>query len=184
MTLLAHTARTWLRALAVAGCVGTLAGGTAAPTALANPAQARPITCEATSHDVVSDPTSETPAETSYRGSGTVTCRDTDGRAWLEGTGTFSGTIPTAEAASAGATPVYRSRVDWSDGTVTTGTFTDFHEETVGNLQTVTIKGTTDAASTRFANWGVSVVGTSVREEGSFTDGVHDAQSTTVTYTP
>lgn len=110
--------------------VTTLAAALCAAAALLAPASsaqsaalAETVVCETIAQDTVMLPDLGIPGDTTYEGAGTVTCKDDQGQIYLEGTSTFSGSIPAPDAAD-GITPVYRARVDWNDGTVTTGTFT------------------------------------------------------------
>ncbi|WP_369209170.1 hypothetical protein [Streptomyces sp. PU-14G] len=115
-----------------------------------------------------------------------VTCRDAQGRPYLKGESKFSGTLPSLKDTAAGAKPVFRSRVDWSDGTVTTGTFTDFKTSLTqdGGLE-FTIKGFNDADSTtRFAGYSVSAVGRSARLGMDPAEEVQKSQKGKIAYMP
>ncbi|WP_432021144.1 hypothetical protein [Streptomyces sp. 1222.5] len=153
------------------------------PTASATTTVAEPVTCETTSTSTPPPLQAGIPDQARFEGTGTVTCRDAQGTPYLEGASTFSGTLPSPTAA--GLTPVFRSRVDWSDGTVTTGTFTDFQVTPAddGALQ-LTIKGVNDADSTRFASYSVSATGQSVHVGTDPNGEVISNQKGTVTYRP
>ncbi|MFD5814271.1 hypothetical protein [Streptomyces sp. NPDC127038] len=155
------------------------------PAASANSAVADPVTCETTSTSSLDTPQAGIPGETTFQGTGTVTCRDAQGDPALEGKSTFSGTLPSPDATTATSGPVFRSRVDWSDGTVTTGTFTDFRTKAADNgIVELTINGVNDADSTRFAGYSVSATGESV-PAGVDPDGkILSTQTGKVTYTP
>ncbi|GAA5074510.1 hypothetical protein [Streptomyces similanensis] len=155
------------------------------PAASATTAVAEPVTCETTSTSTPPPPQPGIPDQARFEGTGTVTCRDAQGTAYLEGESTFSGTLPSPTAPAAGVTPVFRSRVDWSDGTVTTGTFTDFQTRPGDNgVLELTIKGVNDADSTRFAGYSVSATGQSVHVGAEPNGEVISTQKGTVTYTP
>ncbi|MFE7622553.1 hypothetical protein [Streptomyces sp. NPDC057509] len=167
--------------LAAALCTGlTLL----APVASATPA-AEPVTCETTSRSMPQAPEPGSLDPVGFEGTGTVTCRDAQGEPYLEGSSTFSGTLPSPEATAAGVTPVFRSRVDWSDGTVTTGTFTDFNAGLAENgALEFTINGVNDADSTRFGGYTVAASGQSVRVSSDPVEEVVNTQNGQVTYTP
>ncbi|MFF8478455.1 hypothetical protein [Streptomyces sp. NPDC015414] len=168
--------------LAAALCAATTL---LAPASSAQPAApAEPVVCETTAQDTLKLPDLGVPGDTTYEGTGTVTCKDDQGKIYLEGTSTFSGTIPTFNAAD-GIKPVYRARVDWNDGTVTTGTFTDFSEKTGSDgIAQVMINGVNDASSTRFASWSASIAAQSVRASVDPNGEIHNKQTGTVTYRP
>ncbi|MGW6877824.1 hypothetical protein ACWGHA_36490 [Streptomyces xanthophaeus] len=165
-------------ALATALCAGmTLL----TPAAVAKPAAAESVVCESTSRDTLEAPQPGNPTGTRFTGTGTITCLDAQGQPYLEGTTEFSGTLPSL---TTGATPLYSGRVDWSDGTVTTGTLTDFSTQAgEGGILQFTIKGSNDADSTRFGGYSVSITGQSVREIVDPTGEIHSTQKGTVTYT-
>ncbi|MDI3408900.1 hypothetical protein [Streptomyces cavernicola] len=155
------------------------------PAASATTAAPQPVTCETTSRSMLEPPQIGLPSQPRFEGTGTVTCRDAQGEPYLEGESTFSGTLPSLDAIAAGGKPVFRSRVDWSDGTVTTGTFTDFRTEPGENgVLELTIKGANDVGSTRFGGWSVSAAGQSVRVGVDPSGEIVNAQTGRVTYTP
>ncbi|MGW6568437.1 hypothetical protein [Streptomyces sp. NPDC054975] len=168
-----------LTVLAAALCSGT---ALLAPAAAAKPAAAESVVCESTARGTLQAPQLGSPDVTRFTGTGTITCRDALSEPYLEGTTEFSGTLPSP---AAGVEPEYRGRVEWSDGEVTTGTFTDFGTE-VGNdgVLKFTIKGVNDATSTRFGGYTVSVTGQSVREVTDPTGEIHTTQQAEVVYTP
>ncbi|WP_327303982.1 hypothetical protein OG730_10415 [Streptomyces sp. NBC_01298] len=163
-------------------CAAALCAGTAllAPAAAAKPAAAESVVCESTARGTLQAPQLGSP--TRFTGTGTITCRNEQGEPYLEGKTEFSGTLPSP---TADAKPESRSRVEWSDGKVTTGTFTDFGTE-VGDdgVLKFTIKGVNDAASTRFGGYTVSITGHSVREVPDPTGEIHTTEQGQVLYTP
>ncbi|WP_416483229.1 hypothetical protein [Streptomyces sp. CL12] len=155
------------------------------PVASATPVAAEPVTCETTSRSMPQTPQPGTLGPVGFEGTGTVTCRDAQGEPYLEGSSTFSGTLPSPEATAAGVTPVFRSRVDWSDGTVTTGTFTDFGTRLAENgALEFTINGVNDADSTRFGGYTVVASGESVHVSSDPVEEAVKTQNGKVTYTP
>ncbi|UFQ99918.1 hypothetical protein KBP30_01195 [Streptomyces sp. Go40/10] len=168
--------------LAAALCAGATLLAPASFAQQAAPSE--PVVCESTAQDTLKLPDIGAPGGTTYEGTGTVTCKDDQGKIYLEGTSTFSGTIPVPNAAD-GITPVYRARVDWNDGTVTTGTFTDFREKTGSDgITQVTINGVNDASSTRFASWSTSIAAQSLRASVDPNGEIHNKLTGTVTYRP
>ncbi|MGW0964703.1 hypothetical protein [Streptomyces sp. NPDC002516] len=155
------------------------------PAASATPAVPEPVTCDTTSSSTVEAPQAGIPGQATFKGTGTVTCRDAQGQTYLEGESTFSGTLPSLDATATGGGPVFRSRVDWSDGTVTTGTFTDFRTKLGDNsVLELTINGVNDADSTRFAGYSVAATGQSVHVGTAPDGGTLSTQTGKVTYTP
>lgn len=181
------TARTAWRLPTVTGLAAALCAGLTilTPAASAAPVALDPVTCQTTSTSSPLPPQAGLPGQESFQGTGTVTCRDAQGEPYLEGESTFSGTLPSLDATTAGSAPVFRSRVDWSDGTVTTGTFTDFSTKPADNgALELTIKGTNDADSTRFGGYSVSATGQSVLAAPGPDGQIVNTQTGTVTYTP
>lgn len=155
------------------------------PAASAVPAALEPVTCETTSRVMPETPQPGLPGQGGFQGTGTITCRDAQGAPYLEGETTFSGTLPSPEASAAAVAPVFRSRVDWSDGAVTTGTFTDFRTMPAQNgTLKFTINGVNDADSTRFGGYSVSAAGQSAHTAGDPTEVDSITQTGQVTYTP
>ncbi|WP_406152183.1 hypothetical protein [Streptomyces sp. NBC_01012] len=164
--------------LAAALCTGmTLLS----PAATAGPAAADPLVCESTAQASVEAPQPGDLDGTGFSGTGTITCTGTGGEPELQGTTRFSGTLPSP---TGGITPVYRGRVDWSDGMVTTGTLTDFSTQ-VGEdgVLEFTVKGINDAGSTRFGGYAVAISGRAVHEAPDLNGEISSTQSGQVTYT-
>ncbi|WP_329021776.1 hypothetical protein [Streptomyces sp. NBC_01423] len=151
------------------------------PSATAIPAAAGPIVCVSTAHASVETPQPGDLDGPGFTGTGTITCPGAEGEPDLQGTTEFSGTLPSP----AGIAPVYRGRVDWSDGMVTTGTLTDFTTQ-VGEdgVLEFTVKGVNDAESTRFGRYAVSITGRAIHETTDPTGQIASTQSGEITYTP
>ncbi|MFD9454161.1 hypothetical protein ACFWBC_13870 [Streptomyces sp. NPDC059985] len=183
MHLLSRTVRSpWrlqtLTVLATALCAGT---ALLAPAAAAKPAAAQSVVCESTARNTLEAPQLGNPTGTRFTGTGTITCEDDQGETALEGKTEFSGTLPSP---TADTKPEYRGRVEWSDGTVTTGTFTDFGTEMGDDgVLRFTIKGVNDAASTRFGGYAVSITGQSLRGTVDPTGEIRSTQQGKIVYT-
>ncbi|MFF5706613.1 hypothetical protein ACFY7H_29620 [Streptomyces sp. NPDC012794] len=168
-------------ALAAALCAGTALYAPASSAEPAAPVAAEAVVCESTAQNTVKVPAL---GDTTFEGTGTITCKNAQGETLLEGATTFSGTTPAPDAGD-GVTPVYRARVDWKDGTVSTGTFTDVRQQVgADGVVEVTINGVNDASSTRFASWSVAIAAQSARVSVDPSGEIHNKVTGTVTYTP
>lgn len=153
------------RLLAAASAAGLLTGGLALAAPTTASAATLVATCNSTSTDSFAQPldpgSTDNPQSETYRGTGTITCLDVGGKLLARGTTKFSGSIAAAECTGDETSGSYTVEVDWSDGTRTTGTYTKFDELDADGTGAVTISGTTDVGSTKFAGYASTITGTS-----------------------
>lgn len=156
----AHAARL----VAAASATGLLGAGLVAFAPAAS-AATLVATCASTATNTISpaeDPGvgDDNPESVTYSGTGTITCLDVGGKLLAQGTSKFSGTIPAAQCTGDETSGTYKSEVDWSDGTKTTGTYTNFQNIEAEGVGSVKITGTTDTTSTKFPGYAVTILGT------------------------
>jgi hypothetical protein len=184
---------TWprFRLLAVTGGAGVLVASLAAAAPQARAATtiattlagSRPTVCQTTSQDSDHSVTGN-PGEIAFSGTGTLTCLDEATGQTLQGTDTFGGTVTGLPCTGDDTLDSYHARVDWSDGTVTTGTFTNFDIARINGSEIITIIGPVDASSTRFAGYSNYVIGVSTGSCNASGGAGSGKQTGVVTYLP
>lgn len=166
-------------ALLVAGSVAA-AGPASAATVIA--------ACVSRSTDVSSAPldpgdNNNEPETVTFTGKGTINCLDLVGSLLAGGTTTFSVTIPADRCTGDMTQASYTGTVNWSDGTTTTGTYTTFEERSLKGASVLTIRGATDAGSTKFPTYNASITGLSIGSGcGTASGETSKSQDTVVTF--
>jgi hypothetical protein len=176
------------RLLTVATAAVAVIGGLTvlAPRALAAPAAASlalPAFCQSTAADADVYGAGG-PGSVGFTGTGTISCLDLASGKTLTGASVFSGVINGVECTGAETSGSYRDTVTWSDGTVTTGTFTNLDIESIDGLEHLKITGTTDATSTRYPGYSVTIDGSDYNNCGSLGVETGGTQTAIVSYLP
>ncbi|GAB6903554.1 hypothetical protein [Kineosporia succinea] len=185
----AHTRNQLRRSTVPAAVTGLLIASAALAPAASAAASASsglkiPVVCESTAEDTVGSQNPGNPDAIDFEGTGTVVCLTLTGGLLAKGTSTFSGTIPKGACTNLDQGYVYRARVDWNDGTYTTGTFDDFTQTKLGGTAAVLISGVTDASSTKFGSWHNLLVSASLGGCGTPAAEADKTQAGVVLYTP
>jgi hypothetical protein len=155
-----------------------------APQALASAssgAPPSPVYCQGTSQDTDYQGTG---GNVTFSGTGTLTCTAAGTGQVLSGTDTFSGTMTGLQCNGDDKSGTYQATVTWSDGTKTSGTLTNFHEDSLNGSELITISGTNDASSTRFAGYTAYVTTISTGSCGTSGGPVTKEQTGYLTYVP
>ncbi|MFD9796704.1 hypothetical protein ACFWXK_37795 [Streptomyces sp. NPDC059070] len=180
--------RTLARLAATGSAACLLIAGLAVPASAAS-ADTVVVTCEATSSSTINPPLdakqgSDEAESVNFSGTGKITCRDSSGKIVAEGDSQFSGKIADDECTGEAKQGSENFTVKWSDGTVSTASLSDLKEENTQGSGMLTIKGVTDASSTKFPSYNVEIKGTSKGEGcGTATGESKATQNVTVTFT-